>query len=62
MKQPYERPEIEITEFEIEEITCSTPGGGTIGDYQDLQKQEAMGLNAFMCGFYQDKKDLSEDL
>ncbi len=33
MKQPYERPEIEITEFEIEEITCSTPGGGTIGDY-----------------------------
>ncbi len=27
MKKPYEKPEIEITEFAIEDITCSSPGG-----------------------------------
>lgn len=32
-RKPYEKPEIEITEFEIEEnITDSSPGGD-IGDY-----------------------------
>ena len=33
LQKPYEKPEIEITEFEIEEnITDSSPGGD-IGDY-----------------------------
>ncbi|HOJ10323.1 MAG TPA: hypothetical protein PK733_06990 [Clostridiales bacterium] len=37
-KKPYEKPEIEITEFEIEDITCSTPGMPGIygGSFLDL--------------------------
>lgn len=32
MKKPYEKPEIEITEFAVEDITCS---GGDTGDIPD---------------------------
>lgn len=34
MKQPYEKPEIEITQFEVEDVmTLSTPDGGSLYDY-----------------------------
>jgi len=32
-QKPYEKPEIEITEFEIDEDITSSSPGGDIGDY-----------------------------
>ena len=34
-KKPYQKPEIEITQFEIEDITCSGLNGGDGADWSD---------------------------